>query len=317
MVAGLFQFITPMGGRTLILFSFKMIRAIHKKPRPFNIRYSDGYHPFRTILNFNFMSSHVNKYVIAFLLLSIYGCKKVIDVHLKNSETQIVITGDVDNRPGPYELKITKTIDFNSDNIFPAVSGAVVKISGNGVTDSLIETSPGVYSTHILQGKAGKTYKMYVSIDGKEYTATSTMPHPVHLDSIDFRSGRDDLYAVANFQDPEGVPNYYQFIEYADGQKFRNGRGISVFDDRLSDGRYINSLLYNDSSDIKSGIILTVQMNCVDKEVYNYLSELLQIARGGEGFSSPTPANPTSNITGGALGYFSAHTTSSRSVVIP
>lgn len=264
------------------------------------------------------MSSPVNKYLITFLLFSICGCKKVIDVHLKNSETQIVITGDVDNRPGPYELKITRTIDFNSANIFPSVSGAVVKISGNGVTDSLTETSPGVYSTHILQGKAGKTYSMYVSIDGKEYSATSTMPHPVHLDSIDFRSGRNDaLYAVANFQDPEGVANYYQFIEYADSEKFRNGRGNSVFDDRLSDGRYINRLLYNDSSDIKSGIILTVQMNCIDQDVYNYFSELLQIAGGGEGFSSPTPANPTSNITGGALGYFSAHTTSSRSVVIP
>ncbi|MEO8961179.1 MAG: DUF4249 domain-containing protein [Ginsengibacter sp.] len=260
----------------------------------------------------------INKYGIILLLFLICGCKKVIDVHLENSETQIVITGDVDNRPGPYELKITKTIDFNSDNIFPPVSGAVVKITGNGVTDSLTETSPGVYSTHILQGKAGRTYKMFVSIEGKDYTASSTMPNPVHLDSIDFRSGRQDaLYAVANFQDPEGVPNYYQFIEYTDGEKFRNGRGNSVFDDRLSDGRYINRILYNDSSDIKSGIILTVQMNCVDKEVYNYLSELSQISGGGEGFSSPTPANPTSNIKGGALGYFSAHTTNSRSVVIP
>jgi len=264
------------------------------------------------------MPFYMDKYIIVLLLLAISGCKKVIDVHLKDSETQIVITGTVDNRPGPYELKITKTIDFNSDNIFPAVSGAVVKITGNGVTDSLTETSPGVYSTHILQGKAGKTYSMYVSTGGKEYTATSTMPHSVHLDSIDFRSGRRDaLYAVANFRDPEGISNYYQFIEYADGEKFRNGRGISVFDDRLSDGRYINRLLYNDSSDIKSGIVLTVEMNCVDKDVYNYLNELLQISGGGEGFSSPTPANPTSNIRGGALGYFSAHTTSSRSVVIP
>jgi hypothetical protein len=144
------------------------------------------------------------------------------------------------------------------------------------------------------------------------------MPQAVPLDSIDFRSGRGDaLYAVANFQDPEGIPNYYQFTEYADGNKFRNGRGNSVFDDRLSDGRYINRLLYDDSSDIKNGVILTVQMNCVDKKVYNYLSELLQISGGGEGFSSPTPANPTSNITGGALGYFSAHTVSTRSVVIP
>ena len=39
-------------------------------------------------------------------------------------------------------------------------------------------------------------------------------------------------------------------------------------------------------------MILTVQMNCVDKPVYNYLSELMQISGGGGGFSSPAPANP-------------------------
>lgn len=264
------------------------------------------------------MPFYKNKYLIGLMLFTLGGCKKVIDVKLKNAATQIVITGNIDNRPGPYEVTISKTVDFNSDNIFPPVSDAIVKITGDGVTDSLTEISPGVYSTHILQGKPGKAYSMYVSVEGKEYTATSTMPQPVRLDSIDFRSGRKDaLYAVANFKDPEGIPNYYQFIEYADGKKFRNGRGNSVFDDRLSDGRYINRLLYDDSSDIKSGIILTVQMNCIDKEVYSYLSELLQVSGGGEGFSSPTPANPTSNITGGALGYFSAHTISARSIVIP
>jgi hypothetical protein len=264
------------------------------------------------------MPSYKTKYLTGLILFILFGCKKVIDVNLHNAATQIVITGQIDNRPGPYEVSISKTVDFSSENVFPPVSGAVVKITANGITDSLTETSPGIYSTHFLRGRPGVTYSLFVSAEGKEYTATSTMPQPVQLDSIDFRSGRKDaLYAVANFQDPEGIPNYYQFIEYADGNTFRNGRGNSVFDDRLSDGRYINRLLYDDSSDIKTGVILTVQMNCIDKEVYSYLSELLQISGGGGGFSSPTPANPTSNITGGALGYFSAHTVSTRSVVIP
>jgi len=264
------------------------------------------------------MPLYKTKYLISLVLFTVYGCKKVIDVKLHNAATQIVITGDIDNRPGPYKVSISKTIDFSSENVFPPVSGAIVKIKANGITDSLTETSPGIYSTHFLRGRPGTTYSLFVLAEGKEYTATSTMPQPVQLDSIDFRSGRKNtLYAVANFQDPEGVPNYYQFIEYVNGNKFRNGRGNSVFDDRLSDGRYINRLLYDDSSDIKTGAILTVQMNCVDKEVYSYLSELLQISGGGEGFSSPTPANPTSNISGGALGYFSAHTISTRSVIIP
>ena len=251
------------------------------------------------------------------LCICICGCKKVIHVQLKNADIQTVITGEVNDQAGPYFVNITKTAHFNADNNFQTVSGAIVTITGNGVTDSLTETSPGVYATHTLKGKPGKSYSLYVSVEGKIYTATSTMPAPVSLDSIDFREGtRDQLYAVANFQDPKGVSNYYQFIEYANGKKFRNGRGNSVFDDRLSDGRYINRILYNDSSQITPGIRLTVQMNCIDKDVFTYLNELSQIS-GRSGFSSPAPDNPTSNISGGALGYFSACSIDSISMKIP
>jgi hypothetical protein len=57
-------------------------------------------------------------------------------------------------------------------------------------------------------------------------------------------------------------------------------------------------------------------MNCVDKAVYDYLDELLQVSTNASGFASPSPANPTSNITGGALGYFSANTVNAKSVEI-
>ena len=254
------------------------------------------------------------------LLASILcGCKKVIDVSVSNAAAQVVITGEVSNRVGPYKVNISKSVNYSSNNIFPPVSGAFVTITGNGIVDTLSETTPGAYTTHKLFGKPGESYALYVSAEGKVYTATSLMPEPVHLDSISFISGfKNNLYAVANFQDPQGVVNYYQFIEYSDGVKFNNGRGISVFDDRLSDGRYINRLLYDDSTDIKPGITLRVQMNCIDEGVYNYLNELLQITSGGgAGFSSPTPANPATNITGGALGYFSAYSESGKSIQIP
>ncbi|MGN6530536.1 MAG: DUF4249 domain-containing protein [Ginsengibacter sp.] len=255
---------------------------------------------------------------LALFIFLLFGCKKVIDVNLKNAGVQTVITGEINNRPGPYIVKISKTINFSSDNVFPPVSGAFVTISGSGITDTLTETNPGTYTTHKIRGKSGEAYNLYVSADGKVYTASSTMPERVPIDSLSFLLGRKDaLYAVVNFQDPEGIENYYQFIEYVNGEKLPNGRGNSVFSDRLSDGRYISRVLYDDSSDIKAGTTLTVQMNCIDKSVYNYLNELQQISGSGSGFSSQAPANPTSNITGGALGYFSANTISTSTVNIP
>jgi hypothetical protein len=49
-------------------------------------------------------------------------------------------------------------------------------------------------------------------------------------------------------------------------------------------------------------------MNCVDKNVYDYFFTLSGVT-GNNGFQTATPANPVSNISNGALGYFSAHTT--------
>lgn len=270
------------------------------------------------------MKPFINKYkfclVIASLLFgSLSGCKKVLDVSLQNSSPQIVITGEVNNLPGPYTVTISKSVNFSANNDFPAVSGAFVSIHGNGVTDTLSEIFPGTYATHDLKGRPGHRYSLIVSLEGQKFTASSVMPQPVELDSLDFMLGRDNnIFAVAHFKDPIGVPNYYQFIEYANGKKLSNGRGNSVFDDRLSDGRYISRLLYDDSTDLKSKDTLTVQMNCVDKPVYDYLNQLFQISGGGNrGFSSPTPANPTSNITGGALGYFSANTVTHRKALVP
>jgi hypothetical protein len=245
----------------------------------------------------------------------LFGCKKVIDVKLKNAGQQIVITGEINDDPGPYKITISKSLNFTSDNNFPPVTGAFVTIDGNGITDTLSEQKPGEYFTKRTKGKPGQTYSLLVKAEGNTYTATSTMPKPVRLDSLTFLSGRNNaIYAVANFQDPPEAANYYQFIEYADGEKFKNGRGNLVFDDRLSNGRYITIALYDDSSDIKQGTTLRVQMNCIDKNVYTYLNELLQISGYGGGFSSPTPANPESNISGGALGYFSANTITTKTV---
>lgn len=260
------------------------------------------------------------KYLVGQLLLIsiLFGCKKVIHVNLSNADIQTVITGEVTNRGGPYKVNISKSVNYSADNIFPPVSGAFVTITGNGVVDTLSETTPGLYLTHALVGQPGKSYTLFVSVGGKIYTATSVMPQTVNLDSVSFILGfNNNLFAVANFQDPPGVANYYQFIEYANNVRFNNGRGISVFEDRLSDGRYINRLLYDDSTDIKPGTKLRVQMNCIDKAVYNYWNELLQISGSNGNFSSPTPDNPASNITGGALGYFSAYCESSKGIDIP
>ncbi len=258
--------------------------------------------------------------IIPVSALLLFSCKKVVTLNLKNVPAAIVIEGEVTNLKGPYYVTINRPVDFYAGNSFPPVSGATVVISNEeGQIDSLIEVTPGTYATNFIQGAPGDTYKLSATVQGVNYTAVSTMPSTVNLDSITWASnsgfGRKQISAVANFQDPKGVKNYYQFIEYLNGTQLTKDQFI--FDDRLSDGRYIENTLFNDSSYLQAGDQLTVNMYCIDSAVYNYFFQLLQSDGAGTFNTSASPANPTSNISNGAYGYFSAHTVSSQFGYVP
>src|ERR1700761_4529274 len=156
--------------------------------------------------------------------LACAACQKTVTLNLNTAPSQIVIQGEVTDQPGPYTVAINQSVGFYASNTFPSVSGAKVKITDGVVTDSLTETNPGTYQTHTLQGRSGSTYTLTVALGDTTYTASSTMPAPVTLDSITFdNSGRfrkGQITAQANYQDPVGVKNYYQFILYLDGTQF-------------------------------------------------------------------------------------------------
>ena len=246
------------------------------------------------------------------------SCQKTVHLDLNNAAPQLVIQGEVTNDPGPYTVTINKSTAFYADNTFPPISGAVVKISDDqGVTDSLTETAAGSYSTHTLQGSPGRTYTLSVFTGNNNYSAVSTMPAPVNLDSVTFQTSAFDtkqINAIPNFQDPLGVKNFYQFIEYINGVKFT--KDVFVFSDRLSDGKYSTRALRADSSYFKVGDQLEVKMYCIDENVYNYFNQLDQSSGTGAFNTTASPANPVSNISDGAYGYFSAHTTQSKEVTV-
>jgi len=251
-------------------------------------------------------------YIITFILITatlLYSCTKVIQVNLNDSAPQLVIEGNITDSAGPYTVQLSKTVNFSDPNIFPAVSGALISITDTtiGLTDTLTETVAGTYATHTIQGVPGHVYTLYVSAEGKTYTAASTMPTPVPLDSVTFMHqnnfGKTTIFADVNFQDPAHVPNYYNFTEFINGIRFN--KFIFAYDDEFIDGKYNSQQLFTDSAYIKTGDTVAVEMDCIDKPVYDFF-KTLQNATNGNNFQSASPANPLSNISNNALGYFSA-----------
>lgn len=260
----------------------------------------------------------MKRIIVATTILAISACQKTVTLPLNTAPPQLVIQGEITDAAGPYTIAISRSVGFYAGNTFPPVSGASVKISDGQLTDSLTETSPGIYATHTIQGRTGTTYTLTVRLHDSTYTATSTMPAPVTLDSVTFdNSGRfkkNQITPQANFRDPPGVKNYYQFVMYINGTLFT--KDIYALSDRLTDGKYITQNLRMDSSYLDVGDQLRMDMYSVDVNVYNYFNQLAQSDGTGAFNTAVAPANPSSNISNGAYGVFSAHTISSKTVTV-
>jgi hypothetical protein len=251
------------------------------------------------------------------------SCEKVIDVTLDNSEKKYVIEGVITNQPGTCMVLLSQTKDFSADNEFAGVSGAIIQITeAGGVTTMLTETSTGVYQAATLSGTTGKTYELSVIINGQTFIGASTMPQQVNMDSIfvtddNVRRNTRKLVNV-QYNDPAVTGNNYRFIQYVNGLKEQQ---IFIRNDELTNGNTsITPLRYphsdEDENNIHPGDRVTVNMLCIDAAVYKYWYSLNRSATGG-GQMSATPANPVTNIQGGALGYFSAHTLQSKTMIAP
>jgi hypothetical protein len=193
----------------------------------------------------------------------------------------------------------------------------VVITDNTGLIDSLTEITSGTYVTDpSWQGQPGNSYTITVTDSSGVFTALSTMPQPVTLDSLGFgqvsRGNQSIIEAIPYFQDPPGVANYYQFTEAINGTPLDK---IFIFDDRLSDGKYIHQPLNDDSVHLHVDDQLTFNMYSIDKNVFQYFSELEQLLEANP-FNEATPANPDTNWSGGALGYFSAHTVQTRLAIV-
>lgn len=260
------------------------------------------------------------------LLSAVYltSCEKVIQVDLNDAEKKYVIEAVITDQPGSCKVILTQTKNFDENNTFAGVSGAQVTIAdNNGTPQTLVETSPGVYEDPTFTAVSSHTYRLAVNVDGKAFSATSVMPGLVNFDSlyITERTFFDEKnkYATVKYNDPAGVQNAYRFIQYVNGVKEKT---IFVRDDDSNDGLTIERtlLFFSDDDDedekkLKSGDNVRVEMLCISYPVYKYWYSLAQSATGEN--QSATPGNPVTNIQGGALGYFSAHTLQSKTIEVP
>jgi hypothetical protein len=249
-----------------------------------------------------------------FLLAS---CTKVINLKVKDADRRYVVEGNVTNLPGPYTVIVSQTTKFNDPFSFQGVGGATISIKDDaGNNETLLEVQPGIYQTAALTGVEGRTYELRITVGEKTFTATSTMPYRVNFDSLYVRelSNWDKTVkaAVPVFTDPAGQGNAYRFNQYINGVPDKE---LYYQNDDFTDGLTSTFALLQPDPDstLRTNDKVEFDMQCIDKPVYKYWFSLDQSSNGD---GSNIPSNPVTNIQGGALGYFSAHTSQRRSIVV-
>jgi len=256
-------------------------------------------------------------WLLMLTVLGLSACEKVITPELNSGETRVVIEGNVTSEAGPYTVRVSQTADYYQPGQSQGVAGAFVTIRDEqGGLDTLTHTGDGNYRTRNTRGVAGHTYRLTVAVNGTTYEARSTMPPVVKLDSLTFESQTLGDIIYANYTDPASATNHYRWVMYVNDRKQSD---VFAGDDRLNNGLKTRQALFltsNTSTDLETGNRVRVEMQCIDATVYTYFFALSQVL-GSSNNQAATPANPPTNLSGNALGYFSAYSLTSSQLTIP
>jgi hypothetical protein len=263
--------------------------------------------------------------LFATALLSLNACQEVIEIDLNQTNPQYVIVGNIADDGNSCVVEITKTVNFSDGDNYPKISGAIVTLSDNtGNKETLTETKSGVYETKIIKGTVGKTYTLSVTHQGKTFTASSKMADTTPIFDIKFiedafggppGAGQDTLpifRAIPLHPDKAGVPNFYRYIQTINGVE---DKSFLIRNDNLSDGKLNAQPLFSFDAKIHRGDKYQVKLMNIDEATYTYFYSLTQSSGNGPG-GGTTPSNPPNNISGGALGYFSAHSISEITTIV-
>ncbi len=245
-----------------------------------------------------------------------FSCEQVIDLKLKESDSQYVIKGVVVEGDSSHVVTISKSIPFDQNNIFPGVTGATLTLTDNlGNSTTLNDLGDGKYAAQNYPAIAGRTYTLSVNHDGNTFTASSFLPSKVPLQGVEFLPnqffGETGFIIVPKFQDPAGIANFYTF-RYSLVNDPSKETGRLIRDDENTDGQVNEQPLF-DGFNLQSKDTVTLTMTGISREVYKFYTSKSINTSGNSG----APANPVSNWSNNALGYFSAQNEQTIVFIVP
>lgn len=296
------------------------------------------------------------------LLITITGlsllsaCEKEVKINLTNGATQLVVNGQIETGLPPFVV-LTRSIGYFSkvdlttlQNSF--IHDAVVTVNDGTKEVTLKEisfdTSSGGTSGRFyfytvdpadpdalsFSGTPGKSYRLSITSEGRNYTSTTKIPVPQPIDSLVALAPKTvpakaptAMQLMVYYSDPDTQGNAVRYFTRRNSEPFYPGP-TSVFDDMivngtdngqfpLQAGSSRSSLDFSDSTGfVFKGDTVTLKWAAIDRGVFNFYSTF-EYAIGTVGNPFASPINVQTNISGGALGIWAGYGSTYTTIVVP
>ncbi len=279
--------------------------------------------------NYNKM---LRKLGLIVLVLVTFSCTERIDIELDGTYTRCVIFGQITTDTTAHRITITRTGDYFKNTPSEGISNANVRIFDGEIDYPLFEDieQPGNYYTEPnVYGITGRNYTLFVDnvdllSDGNltSYQATCEMKPVADPDSIRvFYQPLWRGWVVQAFaQDPPETNDYYKFLVYQNGELHSDSlQNINYTDDSFFNGSYTNGVVVYyvfGEEGFSIGDTITVGFCGITEDYYKYLIEVQTASRPSVPLFSGPPANPRTNLSNDAIGYFTAYSISKVSTII-
>lgn len=260
-------------------------------------------------------------YIFIATIFVLAACDEPIVLDVDQIEPKIIIEGLVTDKPGYQMVKVSRSVGFYDDGTTPKITDAVVSVEDDlGEVITFIHNprahadSAGIYvPSKPFVGKIGRTYKLRVVADGRNFEATDHLFSVIAMDSLNYRvnefqaadpNEEGKIYELRMFaREPQDVKNFYLFKFYRnDTLTYFNDTDIYFSDDELL-AENINgatSPVYYGKEDEAM-----VEVYSLSKEGYVYYNDLFSILNGDNGgMFSPIKSAARTNLSNGAIGFF-------------
>ena len=287
--------------------------------------------------------------ISVFATIALLSCTAPIDINTRNSEPVIVIYGQITDENKHQYIRITSSSPYFDKKTNAVVSDAKVVItSSQGIEYPFVYEKDGYYkSENSFFGVPNITYNLTVEVDFDKdnemeiYEASTTLLPVVSVDSADVKllSIMGYRHFALNFymQDPPETNNYYLcrfFINDSVSNSMLSEYIIT--EDRMYNGEYIDGATityFEDATDEKNltapgadeknnfmmspGDIIRLQFSNIEKGYYNFINQCISEKYGENPFFGGPPSNITTNLSNGAVGYFTGFCIHEKTAIAP